>query len=119
MNVALWIVQILLAAAFLGAGTLKALRPKEELGKQMTWVHPFPPASIKAIGIIEVIGALGLILPWATGIAKVLTPLAAVGLAIAMVGALITHIRLKEYPKELIAPSILLVLSLFVAIGRF
>jgi uncharacterized membrane protein len=118
MNIFLWIVQALLTLAFLVAGATKAIQPKEKLTQQMAWAQSWSPGAIKAIGVAEVLGALGVILPWATGIAKVLTPLAAVGLAILMIGAIITHIRRKEY-TSIAPPAVLLVLSAIVAIGRF
>jgi uncharacterized membrane protein YphA (DoxX/SURF4 family) len=118
MNLLLWILQGLLALAFLAAGTVKLTQPKEKLEPRMSWTRSVSPGPVKAIGAVELLGALGVILPWATGIAKILTPLAALGLAITMVAALITHIRLKEYGKELVAPAILLVLAVLVAIGR-
>jgi uncharacterized membrane protein len=62
----------------------------------MEWVADFTPAFIKFIGIAEVLGALGLVLPTLTGIATVLTPIAAVGLTIAMLAALVVHARRKE-----------------------
>src|SRR5437764_1155696 len=82
MNVVLWVLQILLALAFLAAGGMKLSQPKEKLEKQMTWTRSASPGTVKAVGAVEVLGALGLILPWATGIAKVLTPLAAATAAI-------------------------------------
>jgi len=118
VNVFLWIVQILLALAFLGAGLMKATRPKSTLQSQMAWVDSFSDGQVKAIGAVEVLGALGLVLPWATGIATVLTPLAAVGLMIVMVGAAVTHLRRKE-AKLLPVPAVLFVLAAIVAIGRF
>lgn len=118
MNTALWIVQGLLAFAFLGAGVLKATKSKEELATRMAWVEDFSPQTVKFIGIVEALGAVGLILPWATGIAPILTPLAATGLAITMVLAAITHVRRKEMPA-VVVNAILLGLSAFVAVGRF
>jgi uncharacterized membrane protein YphA (DoxX/SURF4 family) len=116
MNVFLWILQALLAAAFLAAGATKLSQPKDKLRSRMGWVDQFEARSVKLIGGSEVLGALGLVLPWATGIAKVLTPLAAVGLAIVMAGATVVHIRRKEpaYP-----PIVLGVLAIVVAVGRF
>ncbi|MDN5726655.1 MAG: DoxX family protein [Propionibacteriales bacterium] len=97
MPVALWIVNGILAAAFLAAGLMKLLRPREALVRAgMSFAGDTPPAAVKAIGAVEVLGALGLILPRATGIAPVLTPLAAVGLAVTMVGAIIVHVRRQE-----------------------
>ena len=75
------------ALLFLGAGITKTTRPKDKLLAMMTWTRSWSPPAIKALGTAELLGAAGLVLPWATGIAKVLTPLAAVGLAIVMVGA--------------------------------
>jgi uncharacterized membrane protein YphA (DoxX/SURF4 family) len=118
VNVFLWILQILLAAAFLGAGLTKITQPPEKLRTRMGWVDDFTGPNVKLIGAAEVLGAIGLILPWLTGIAKVLTPIAALALAALMLGAVIVHIRRKE--NQQIAPSaVLLVLSLVVAIGRF
>jgi uncharacterized membrane protein YphA (DoxX/SURF4 family) len=95
--IALWIINILLALAFLLAGGMKAALPKDALAKRgMEWVADFTPAFIKFIGIAEVLGALGLVLPILTGIATVLTPIAAVGLTIAMLAALVVHARRKE-----------------------
>jgi uncharacterized membrane protein YphA (DoxX/SURF4 family) len=119
VNIALWIVSAVLATAFLFAGGSKLAKPKEALAQQgMAYVEDFPAGTIKLIGASEVLGALGLILPWATGVATVLTPLAATGLVIIMVGAVITHLRRKE-PKVIGANIVLLVLAAFVAIGRF
>ncbi len=118
MNVALWIIQIVLAAAFLIAGTTKVLTPKEKLRERMAWVDDFSQGTVRFIGAMEVLGALGLILPAATGIAPILTPIAALGLIIIMIGAAITHVRRKE-PAIVPANVVLLVLAAVVAWGRF
>ncbi len=118
MNVALWIIQIVLAAAFLLAGTTKVLTPKEKLRERMAWVDDFSQTSVRLIGTAEILGALGLILPAATGIAPILTPIAAVGLIIIMIGAAITHVRRQE-PAIVPANVVLLVLAAIVAWGRF
>jgi len=118
MNAALWIVQIVLAFMFLMAGGMKLMKSKEELGEQMGWVEDFSGNTIKAIGGLEVLGAIGLILPAVTGIAPVLVPLAATGLAVTMVGATIVHFRRGEMPNVAVT-AMLLVLSVFVAWGRF
>lgn len=97
MLIALWIVNALLALAFLGAGLMKVARPAAALqAVGMTWIEDFGPASAKLIGALEVIGALGLILPLLTGVAPILAPLAAVGLAVLMIGATVVHLRRKE-----------------------
>ena len=97
MDVVLWIIAGLLAALFLGAGFMKVTRPKEKLGETgLAWTEDFSPGTIKMIGGLEILAAIGLILPAVTGIATVLVPLAAVGLVLIMGGAVITHIRRKE-----------------------
>ena len=118
MNVALWIIQIVLAAAFLIAGTTKVLTPREKLRERMAWVDDFSQTSVRLIGTAEILGALGLILPGTTGIAPILTPIAAVGLVIIMIGAAITHVRRKE-PAIVPVNIVLLVLAVIVAWGRF
>src|SRR5258706_13499405 len=88
VNIVAWILQIVLAAAFLAAGGMKLIRPKPALvGSGMAWADDFADSNVKLIGAVEVLGAIGLVLPWALGIAPVLTPLAAVGLALVMAGA--------------------------------
>jgi uncharacterized membrane protein len=118
MNVLLWIVQGLLAAAYLAAGVLKATQPREKLAKNMGWVDDYSPGAVKAIGVVEALGAIGLILPWATGIAPVLTPLAATGLAIVQILGAVVHVRRKEN-GSLPINAVLFLLAAFVAIGRF
>src|SRR5262245_47509899 len=118
MNVVLWIVQVLLAVAFAGAGFLKTTQPKEKLQPRMAYVEDFSAGTVKLIGTSELLAAVGLILPWLTGIAPVLTPLAASGLVLLMILAIATHVRRKEYPAILFN-VILGALALFVALGRF
>jgi uncharacterized membrane protein YphA (DoxX/SURF4 family) len=118
MNVFLWILQILLAAMFLAAGLMKLSQPKSKLAenKNMGWTNDFSENQIKLIAGSEVLGALGLILPWATGIAKILTPLAACGFVVIMVGAIVVHARRKE---QWVMQAVLGILALVVAIFRF
>src|SRR5882724_9433136 len=113
MNIAIWIVQILLALAFGAAGFIKITQPREKLQTNMKWVEDFAPNTVKGIGTLEALAAIGLILPFLTGILPVLTPLAAVGLILTMIGAIITHVRRGEYPG-LVVNFILLALALFV-----
>lgn len=97
MLIALWIINALLALAFLAAGFFKVTKSPEALKAQgMTWIESFSPTAVKLIGAAEILGALGLLLPLATDIAPVLTPVAAIGLAITMVGAVVVHARRKE-----------------------
>ena len=119
MNIVLWIVQILLALAFLMAGALKATQPPDKLSARMTWVKAMKPQQIvRLIGILEILGAIGLVLPAVTGILPWLTPVAAIGLVLTMIGAVILHTRIGEASR--IAPNIvLLLLAAFIVIGRF
>ena len=117
MNVVAWILQIVLAVVFLAAGGMKLARPKPALvGAGMGWADDYSDTNVKLVGAIEVLGALGLVLPWALGIAPILTPLAAVGLALVMAGAVVTHVRRKE---QFVPPLVLGVLALVVAVLRF
>lgn len=118
MNIALWIVAIVLAVAFAAAGFMKATTPKEKLAENMAWVEDFSAGTIRFIGVVEVLGALGLVLPAALDIAPVLTPLASSGLAVTMVLAAAVHARRKEF--AMIGVNVVLgALALFVAIMRF
>ena len=119
MNVVLWVVQGVLAAAYLVSGGTKATQPREKLVAGMGgWVEDFSPSAVKAIGVIEVLGAIGLVLPWATGIAPVLTPIAAAGFVVVQILAAVVHARRNEY-RTLPVNVILLLLALFVAVARF
>jgi uncharacterized membrane protein YphA (DoxX/SURF4 family) len=118
MNIALWVVQIVLAIAFLLAGSLKAFPPIEGVKKRMTWAVRISPAIVRLIGALEILGALGLILPAVTHILPWLTPVAALGLILTMIGAAIVHIQLKEYNRVSV-PIVLSLLALFIVIGRF
>jgi uncharacterized membrane protein YphA (DoxX/SURF4 family) len=115
VNIALWVIQILLAIAFLVSGITKAIRPSEKLRVEFTELQP---GVIRLVAVAEVLGALGLILPGVTGIAPALTPVAAAGLAIIMVGAVVTHARRHEV-KSVVVNVVLLALTVVVAVGRF
>ncbi|MEV4318973.1 DoxX family protein [Actinocrispum sp. NPDC049592] len=119
MNVALWIVSGLLAAVYLAAGLTKLTQPRQKLADgQMGWAGDMTDRAVKSIGGAELLGAIGLILPWALGMAKVLTPLAAVGLVVVQLGAIVVHLRRKE-SKVVPGNLVLLALAAFVAVGRF
>ena len=118
MNVVLWILQVVLAVMFAMSGTMKSTQPREKLVGRLPWVQDFSPATVRLIGAAELATALGLILPAATGIAPMLTPLAATGLVVMMVLAAITHTRRKE-PSAIAFNAVLLVLAAVVAWGRF
>jgi hypothetical protein len=117
MNIVIWIAQGLATIAFLGAGAMKLTQPYLKVAERMTWAKEFSPQSIQLIGLAEVLGALGLILPQLTNILPILTPIAAACLAILMGGAVYTHFRLHE-AKNAVAPLFLLLLALLVAYGR-
>ena len=117
MTVALWIVQVLLALAFVAAGVMKASQPRERLEKMLPWVADFSTPTVRFIGVVEILGGLGLVLPAATGIAPVLTPIAAIGLAVTMALAAVVHARRRE--QSMIPVNVvLLVLAVVVAWGR-
>jgi uncharacterized membrane protein YphA (DoxX/SURF4 family) len=119
MDIALWVVQVLLALLFGAAGFMKLTQPREKLmSTGLKWVEDFSPNIVKTIGGLEVLAAIGLILPALTKILPILTPLAATGLVLTMIGAGLTHFRRKEYPM-IIANLVLLALAAFVAYGRF
>lgn len=119
MNVVVWIVTGLLAALFLMAGAMKLAKSKAQLveNPSMGWAEDFSPAVLKFIGLAEVAGAAGLVLPGAFDVATWLVPTAAIGLAGVMAGAVITHLRRKEYPTTVVN-LVLLALAVFVAIER-
>ena len=117
MNVAVWIVQSLLAAAFGMAGAMKLSTPYEALVEQMSWAAHVPAVGVTLIGLVEVLGALGLVLPSALRIKPWLTPLAAAGLVCTMVAAAGLHISIGEGSQ--IAPNLVLgTLAALVAWGR-
>lgn len=118
MKYALWIAQILLAVAFLAAGFLKLVMPIDQLAQNMAWVVDVPVWLVRFTGLVEVLGALGLILPAATRIQPQWTPLAAAGLALVMLFAAAFHLVRNEAPMML--PNlVLLLLAAFVAYGRW
>lgn len=118
-NTVLWILQIVLALAFAGAGTVKLLQPPEKLAQTLGgWVDDMPAGLLKPLGAAEVLGAVGLVAPMATGVATVLTPVAAAGLALIMLGAFVIHARRGEYLNTTVN-VVLAVMALTVAWGRF
>lgn len=119
MEIVLWIIAGLLAVAFLFAGAAKVLQPKEKLaGSGMHWVEGTSAGSVKLLGGLEVLAAIGLILPAVLDIAPVLVPLAALGLVVVMIGAIVVHARQKEV-QAIVMNIVLLVLAAAVVWGRF
>jgi uncharacterized membrane protein YphA (DoxX/SURF4 family) len=114
MTYALWIVQVLLAFLFLFAGSMKFIMSIEEMTKQM----PMPGWFLRFIGVAEILGGLGLVLPGLLRIWPGLTPLAAAGLVIIMIGATVLSFVIGGVLMALI-PLVVLLLVAFVAYGRW
>lgn len=112
MNRLSWALQILLALAFAAAGAGKLTTPKAELQQSMAWATDFSQEQIRAIGAAEVAGAIGLVVPAATGVLPVLTSIAAGALAVLMGGAAMTHLQRSE---PFVVPVVLGLLSALVA----
>lgn len=119
MNVALWVGQILLAVIAAVSGSLKSTQSLDrmvETGQTAAKIVPLP--FMRTAGITELFAVAGLILPWATGIARVLTPVAASGLGVIMILAATVHSRLRE-PRNVAINMLILAVCVFVSVGRF
>ncbi|MFE6750962.1 DoxX family protein [Kitasatospora purpeofusca] len=92
MNTAYWILAIPLALFYLYAGTLKVIRTRDQLRPMMAWVDRLPLSGLRALGVVEVLGAAGLVLPPLTGTALPLAPAAAAGLVLLQTGAIAVHL---------------------------
>lgn len=119
MNVFLWIVQGVLAAVFLMAGAMKVTQPRDKLQERMDWVSDFSDGQIRVIGALEVLGAIGLIVPALVGGVPILVAWAAVGLGLLMIGAAVTHARRGNEAQLLVGNMVLLILAAVVAWARF
>jgi uncharacterized membrane protein YphA (DoxX/SURF4 family) len=119
MDLLIWILSIALATIYVVAGTSKLVAPRERLlvVPGMGWVGDVPMARVRLVGVLEIAGAIGIIVPWATGILIWLTPLAAWGLAAVQVGGIWTHLSRGER-ENLWFNVLLLVAAVVVAIGR-
>jgi uncharacterized membrane protein YphA (DoxX/SURF4 family) len=118
MNIVLWVLQVFLGIAFLWSGVPKVIRERGQLLEQAPYVEDLSDAQVTTIGMLEVAGGLGVILPAVTGIVPVLTPIAAVSLAVVMVGAALLHVRRRE-PQGVAATLVIGALAAVVAWGRF
>jgi uncharacterized membrane protein YphA (DoxX/SURF4 family) len=116
MNIALWVVQILLAAMFIMAGGMKAFA-YEKAKASIPWVKETSPGFVRFIGIAELLGGIGLILPVALNITPSLTGIAGLGIALIMLLAVIFHARRKEN-KPIGMNVIVMLIAIFVVIGR-
>lgn len=114
MIIALWIVTALLAVVYLAAGLTKVTTPREKLLPRMPYMEDLSDGQARVVGIFEFLGALGLVLPAATGILPWLTPVAAFALALTMGAATGLHIKRKESP---LVPLVLGVVAVAVGIG--
>ena len=116
MSPFLWILQIVLALMFLGIGGQRLTRPARQLRK-LPWTDGYPQAAIRALGGVELLAGLALLLPGLLGRAPLLTPLAACGLVILMALAVLMHLR-RGQRQAAVLPAILLVMAAIVAAGR-
>ena len=119
MSTLLWILAFALAAVFVASGAMKIFVPREQLIERTPYVEDFPHTIVQGIGLLEILGALGLVVPALTGIATILVPLAAAGLAITMVFAALVHIRRGDTTRAMLPSMVLAVLSVLVAGARF
>jgi hypothetical protein len=119
MNIFLWIVAAVLSVAFLASGVLKLIWSRERLvAAGMGWASQFSARSVKGIGVLEILAAVGLVVPAALGVAPAMAPLAATGLVLLMAGAIVTHLRRREM-QPLAVNAVFLGLSAFVAWSLF
>jgi hypothetical protein len=117
-TISLWIAQILLAIAFGSAGVMKSMLPIAKLAAMLTWPGDLPLWLVRFIGVAELWGAFGMILPAATRIAPALTPLAALGFVAIQLLAIAFHATRGELAMALPVNLVLLTLALFVWWGR-
>ncbi|MFE2327984.1 DoxX family protein [Streptomyces sp. NPDC059385] len=96
MNIAYWIVAGLLALFYFYAGTLKVIRSPDQLRPMMAWVDRIPLPALRALGVVEILGATGLVLPPLTGIVPSLAPAAAIGFVLLQIGAVAVHLSGRD-----------------------
>jgi hypothetical protein len=117
-NLIVWVLQVLVAAVFLFSAVTKGSWSKERLvAAGQTGVAPVPLPLLRFVATMELAGVLGLLLPWSTGIARILTPLAAIGLGIIMIGAASVHLRLGE-PRTALGNLAILAACTIIAVAR-
>jgi len=116
MNTLLWVLQGLLALVFLVTGMRKLLRTDAQT-RALPWVRNTPVVVVRVIGVLELLGAIGVVLPALTVIWSWLTPVAAVGLVGLMLGAAWVNLRAKLYPP-IAVNAVLLILAVVLAYGR-
>jgi uncharacterized membrane protein len=116
-DTALWVCQLLLAIALLAVGLTHATRRDRAIG-QMAWMLAVPKPLLTTIGVLEILGAIGLVVPWATGIAPWLTPLAAIAVVVLMVLAAVFHLRRPGERGNVVFNIVLGLIAAFIAWGR-
>ena len=124
MEIAIWVVQVVLAFVFLMVGGMKLAMSRQALVQvlgtsRIAYIEDFSDVQVRLIGLAEVLGAVGLVLPSVTGILPILTPVAATGLAIIQIGAFFTHLRRGNEGQMIAANIVLLALLSLGAWGRF
>ena len=118
MNIALWIVAGVFGIAYVAGGIIKLTMPYEKYAAKLGWPEDFTPGNVRFMGVVEILGGLGLVLPGLVDIAPVLVPVAASCMALYMAGAITERLRRGEY-KELLGDLLFLAAMIFVAWGRF
>ncbi|ADB31839.1 hypothetical protein Kfla_2774 [Kribbella flavida DSM 17836] len=119
MSIATWIVSALLAVLFAASGVAKSTMSRDRLiATGQTGVAVFPMPLVRVVAGCEILGAVGLVVPWLTDTARYLTPVAAVGLGVVMIGAAAAHVSLKE-PGPVAATVVFFAGCVFVAASRF
>lgn len=118
-NIWLWILQGFLAAIFLGTGILKVTRTREEIiAAGLSWAEDYAEPTLRRLGWAELVGAAGLVLPPLVGLG-VLVPVSAGALAVLMVGALVVHVRRREFLPDVVRTLTLIAMCVVVAVFRF
>jgi len=118
MNIALWIVAGVFGVAYVAGGIVKLTMPYEKYAAKLGWPADFTPGNVRFMGVVEVLGGIGLVLPGLVGVAPVLVPIAASCMALYMAGAITERTRRAEY-KELLGDLLFLAAMVIVAWGRF
>ncbi|WP_340539121.1 DoxX family protein [Nocardioides sp. GXZ039] len=119
MDIALWTTSVVVSLVFVFSGVVKSLLPRERLlASGQRGIGPFPMPLVRVVAVCELAAVFGLFAPWLSDTARVLTPLAALGLAGVMYGAAVSHASLRE-PKQTAAVVAILCVCAFIAAGRF
>jgi hypothetical protein len=116
-TIVLWVAQLLLAAAYAMFGSMKATQPLDKLAAMMTWIPDFPPLFVRTLGVVEVLGAVGLILPSLTRIQPRLTVVAALCILVHQLCAITLHVSKGEF-GVLGLNVVLIALAAFIFWGR-